>query len=222
MQGTGRRALGWWLSSLWAGYESKVASHPVLTKSLTSSVLYFLGDAVAQGVEGLSSPAAGSASGNSASGGAGEDEHARKSYSLARGARMAVFGFCFTGPMLHYWYSYLDRRLPSTAPKTVALKTAIDQVVMAPVWTVAFFGAMSAMEGRSLEDTKLKFEHHFLPTLLVDFLVWPAANVVNFRYVPPRHRVLYINLVNLLWCSFLGHMQHRAIPQKQPQQTETR
>lgn len=33
--------------------------------------------------------------------------------------------------------------------------------------------------------------------------LWPAANFVNFRFVPPEQRILYVNAVYIGWVSFL-------------------
>jgi hypothetical protein len=33
--------------------------------------------------------------------------------------------------------------------------------------------------------------------------LWPAANFINFRFVPPEQRILYVNAVYIGWVSFL-------------------
>jgi hypothetical protein len=35
------------------------------------------------------------------------------------------------------------------------------------------------------------------------FQLWPAANFINFRFVPPEQRILYVNAVYIGWVSFL-------------------
>jgi len=37
-------------------------------------------------------------------------------------------------------------------------------------------------------------------------LVWPAAHLFNFRFVPETQRVLYINLIALGYNAFLSTM----------------
>lgn len=38
--------------------------------------------------------------------------------------------------------------------------------------------------------------------------LWPAAHAINFRYVPPEQRVLFVNGVSILWnivtCGVVG------------------
>ena len=36
-----------------------------------------------------------------------------------------------------------------------------------------------------------------MKTMLFGYCVWPAAHVINFRYVPSDLRVLYINCVQV-------------------------
>lgn len=38
-----------------------------------------------------------------------------------------------------------------------------------------------------------------LPLWLLSNMLWPAAHAVNFRYVPTEQRVLFVNIVFLLW-----------------------
>ena len=43
------------------------------------------------------------------------------------------------GPMLHVWYKYLDRFLPSANISTVLKKVVVDQGVGAPAFLAYFF-----------------------------------------------------------------------------------
>lgn len=43
----------------------------------------------------------------------------------------------------------------------------------------------------------------FLPAFSSGCIFWPIANVINFRYVPSTHRVLYVNAMGLIWNAFL-------------------
>ena len=35
----------------------------------------------------------------------------------------------------------------------------------------------------------------FRPTLMANYVLWPAANLINFAFVPPSQRILYCNVV---------------------------
>jgi len=46
----------------------------------------------------------------------------------------------------------------------------------------------------------------YVPTYVADWVVWPPLQLVNFTFVPLRYQVLYVNMCNLLWNTFLSFM----------------
>lgn len=123
---------------------------------------------------------------------------------------MAAFGIFLHGPIGHYWYGFLDRSIMVNAPKSaaaVATKTAIDQILWAPVFTSMFFTAMKSMDGRPLSESVDEVKEKLWPTMKVNWGVWPLAHIINFRFVPSSQRILYINTVQVGYNAFLSTMQ---------------
>ena len=89
-------------------------SRLLMMNTATATVLYVVGDLCQQKLEG------------------------RESFDWARTSRMAVLGF-ISGPMNHFWYVFLDGRLPGNAVQTVLKKVACDQAVIAPLCCSVFF-----------------------------------------------------------------------------------
>lgn len=166
------------------------------------------------------------------------DLMAGKPWDMRRTAKMGAFGIAIHGPVGHYWYTLLDRTVMTKAPTSaaaVATKTAIDQIVLAPLFTAGFFGAMKAMDGKSSE-IKEEVSSKLWPTMKVNWTVyvffyhseqrsfmfpvrtesdfsfrfdhrWPIAHVINFRFVPSSQRILYINTIQIGYNAFLSTMQ---------------
>ena len=43
-----------------------------------------------------------------------------------------------------------------------------------------------------------------------DWCIWPPTQWLNFTYVPERYRVLYVNVVTVVWDVFLSYSKHRV------------
>ena len=53
---------------------------------------------------------------------------------------------------------------------------------------------MAVMEGT---DPKEKLSGTYFEALKKNWMVWPAVQAVNFKFVPLEHRVLVVNVVSL-------------------------
>ena len=53
-----------------------------------------------------------------------------------------------------------------------------------------------------------------VPTLLENYKVWPAAQVLTFGVIPLRLQLLFVNLVAVWWNSVLSLTQHKKEPVK--------
>ena len=41
-----------------------------------------------------------------------------------------------------------------------------------------------------------------------DWCIWPPSQYINFRWVPQAYRVLYVNVVTVIWDIFLSYIKH--------------
>ncbi|EGC38494.1 hypothetical protein DICPUDRAFT_28562 [Dictyostelium purpureum] len=184
------------IKRLYASYSSKyihlLHTKPIITKAATSGTLYFLSDSLVQGIEIFSYK--------------DKEGTERPKYKLDRSLRMAVFGFCVTGPVFHYWYNLLDKWYPKKTSRHIYIKMLIDQTTCAPIFNAVFFTGMGILEGKNLDQIKEKLKKDWWETYRADCMVWPIINFLNFKYISNHHRVNFMNCGNILWTAFLAKM----------------
>ncbi|PWN51064.1 hypothetical protein IE53DRAFT_314564, partial [Violaceomyces palustris] len=69
---------------------------------------------------------------------------------------------------------------------------------------VLFTGAMGLMEGKDSEQLKSKFSEMYFPALLANWKIWPAIQLINFRYMPLKYRVPFTSSCGVLWTLYLS------------------
>lgn len=107
-----------------------------------------------------------------------------KQWDAKRTAKMGAFGLALHGPIGHYWYGFLDRTIMVAAPTSaaaVATKTAIDQILWAPVFTSMFFGAMKVMDGK-VDEIPTEISEKLWPTMKVNWTVYVSLLRPSFLH----------------------------------------
>lgn len=113
-------------------------------------------------------------------------------------------------------YEYLDRfirlrlQLQPKSIKFVTAKVATDGLLFGPLDLLVFFSYMGLASGKSVDQVKVDVKRDFLPSLLVGGTMWPLVQVANFRYVPVRYQLLYVNLFCLLDSCFLSWIEQQG------------
>ncbi|PIA44122.1 hypothetical protein AQUCO_01700026v1 [Aquilegia coerulea] len=109
--------IGWYLGM--------IEARPVLTKSVTSALIYTFADLSSQAITRKS-----------------ED-----SFDLVRTLRMAGYGMLVMGPSLHFWFNFVSRVLPKRDVLNTLKKIFIGQTTYGPLMTTVFFSVNAGLQG---------------------------------------------------------------------------
>ncbi|KAK6622276.1 hypothetical protein RUM43_012611 [Polyplax serrata] len=136
-------------------------------------------------------------------------------WDKGRTLRMTVAGIS-VGTICHYWYKFLDRKLPERTLKIVLKKVALDQLVCSPLYITVFFATTCALEKTTFSEFKQEIIHKGWRLYLAEWIIWPPAQVFNFYILPPRFRVLYDNIISLGYDVYTSYVKNEI-----PMESET-
>ncbi|XP_055338505.1 mpv17-like protein 2 [Paramacrobiotus metropolitanus] len=167
--------------------------HLFLTNITVSGTLFGLGDALQQNIEI-------------------HVQKNKKPFDWARTGRMAATGMFVMGPLSHHWFRFLDRMWPLRNGITIAKKVAMDQLGSGPAFQFAFFWSMGTLERKKWKEITHEFKSKFAYVFAADCMVWVPLQSLNFYFVQPQHRILFISCVFVLWNTILSYFKHSDLP----------
>ncbi|KAG8995071.1 hypothetical protein FRB94_009481 [Tulasnella sp. JGI-2019a] len=68
---------------------------------------------------------------------------------------------------------------------------------------------MGVMEGKNGNEIVQKYQEMFIPVTLSSLKVWPAVQLVNFRYLPLSYRVPFQSSCGVFWTVYLSLLNSR-------------
>merc|ERR1712227_324063 len=102
-------------------------------------------------------------------------------------------------------------KMPGTKPVTVASKVLIDQVFWNPIFGIMFFSYLGAAEGKSPDQIVDKIKADLQTAVMGSWAVWMPAHTVNFAFIPPSQRLLYINTIQIFYNIFLSFLGNKTV-----------
>ncbi|KAL4334437.1 hypothetical protein GQ457_07G024990 [Hibiscus cannabinus] len=166
--------LGWYLG--------KLESNPVITKAITTSIIFAAADFTSQMI-------------TSSSG-----------YDSIRTLRMAGYGLLLLGPSQHLWFNFLSTALPKRDMLTTFKKIFLGQAVFGPMTTSVFFSYNAVLQGESAEEIAARLKRDLLPTLINGAMFWPTCDFVTYKFVPVHLQPLMNSSCAYVWTIYLTYM----------------
>ncbi|CAH1444970.1 unnamed protein product [Lactuca virosa] len=177
---TNSAAIGWYLGM--------IKTRPILTKSITSALIYTAADFTSQTMTRSSSEA----------------------YDVIRTCRMAGYGMMILGPSLHFWFNFVSRVLPKQDLITTFKKMFMGQTIYGPIMTATFFSVNAALQGEKGKEIMARLKRDMLPTMINNVLYWPICDFITFRFVPVHLQPLVSNSFAYVWTIYITYMASLA------------
>jgi protein Mpv17 len=165
----------------WAAYNEQLDKNPLTAKACTSLVGWFLGDLLAQVFIVKSGV-----------------------IDVKRLITLAAFGFLYHGPSGHYFYNWLDEKIPGTDSTAVATKVFVDQIIWCPLFMTVFFTYLGLVAGDGMPAIANKIKNDLFTAVQGSWKVWPIVHAVNFKFISTKHRLVFINGIQIAFNMFLS------------------
>ncbi|KAG2303149.1 hypothetical protein Bca4012_061479 [Brassica carinata] len=173
-------------------YLGMVKSRPVLTKGITSSLIYIAADLSSQTIT--------------------KEKTSSESYDLVRTARMGAYGLLILGPVQHQWFGFMSRLFPKQDFITTIKKMAMGQTVYGPTIMVIFLSFNALLQGEGGSDILARLKRDLLPVMLNCVMYWPVCDFITFKFFPVHLQPLVSNSFSYVWSIYMTYMGNREKP----------
>jgi len=166
----------------WASYESSLNTQPVVTKTAINVVIYLLGDWLSQTL------------------------FIKKNmleFDAVRTMRNGLIGLIF-GPLVHEYYEFSDAILPVDVGINRLYKILMDQTIYIFIKCNMYIVAVNFLAGESLEYSTNMAKEKIKDVMFTAWKFWPLVHCITYGAIPARHRILWVNCVDLFWNAILA------------------
>ncbi|EEF42062.1 protein SYM1 [Ricinus communis] len=163
-------------------YLGKLNSRPILTKTITTSLIFAAADFTAQMLSSSSS------------------------FDLIRTTRMAAYGLVLLGPSQHIWFNLMSKAFPKRDVFSTLKKTFMGQALYGPANASVFFSYNAALQGESGDEIAARLKRDVLPTLRNGLMYWPICDFFTYKFVPVHLQPLVNSTCSFFWTIYLTYM----------------
>eukprot|EP00483_Globobulimina_turgida_P007830 UN07845 len=124
-----------------------------------------------------------------------------------------VLGYTFiTTPLFHTSYKYfLDKYFRAITYQIVIRKVILETFTTAPINLGCFMAFGVIFDGGSKEMIVGKYKQDLWRVWSLGASFIPILQIINFRYLPPRYRVLYLTGISVVWSMIVSFFVNKEI-----------
>lgn len=173
----------------WGAYEDYLANKPIFTKTLINVIIYLLGDWLSQtAFQGKNV----------------------LDFDISRTLRNGFIGLCF-GPLVHEYYQFSDTILPPENGFVTRLeKILMDQTIYLTIKCSIYISAVGLLGGDDIATVKQTVQDKIGGVVLTAWKFWPLVHCITYGLIPARHRILWVNSVDLVWNAILASQAQKT------------
>jgi protein Mpv17 len=133
-------------------------------------------------------------------------------FDIKRTLRNGFIGLCF-GPLVHEYYQFSDTILPPEDGILVRLqKIVMDQTIYLTVKCSIYISAVGLLAGDDWPTVKQRVQDKIGGVVLTAWKFWPIVHCITYGLIPARHRILWVNSVDLIWNAILASKAQKQEP----------
>ena len=101
-------------------------------------------------------------------------------------------------------------------------KILMDQTVYLTVKCSIYISAVGLLQGDDVDTVKTNVQTKLPSIVLTAWKFWPLVHLVTYGVIPARHRILWVNCVDLVWNAILATMSQKTeVPKEEALVFET-
>ena len=139
-----------------------------------------------------------------------------------RALAVVSFSTLYTGGLCHYVYPMYPVWAARMIPRAIGSSTlsngigctVIDNCIHSPfIYLPTFYYWTGTIQGESVKEAHQHLKDDWWIVASTCFYMWVPIQFLNFTVVPPRYRLVFVNVCNLVWNTTLDYLAHRNAAQ---------
>jgi protein Mpv17 len=134
-------------------------------------------------------------------------------FDISRTLRNGFIGLCF-GPLVHEYYQFSDTILPPEDGLVTRLeKIVMDQTIYLTVKCSIYISAVGLLGGDDWQTVQQTVKDKIGGIVFTAWKFWPLVHCITYGLIPARHRILWVNSVDLIWNAILATKAQKNKPE---------